>query len=151
MTAKTDSRQCVADAARNHAAVQNRNGGRQDACPMRCFDAECNPCGNNRCRGKLKGRQFNGISPFYEVIAAQNMTAEHQRTDADQHIAKGQAEIFLHTQHFLNKRKFRIGTSSIYMAVINPALPAVVYTTPICWNTLPAVKNRPQQIPPVTV
>ena len=38
-------------------------------------------------------------SPFYEVIAAQNMTAEHQRTDADQHIAKGQAEIFLHTHN----------------------------------------------------
>ena len=65
---------------------------------MRCFDAECYPGGNNRCRGKLNGSQFNGIGPFYEIIAAQNMTAEHQRTNADQHIATGQTEIFFYTQ-----------------------------------------------------
>ena len=34
----------------------------------------------------------------YEIIAAQNMTAEHQRTNADQHIATGQTEIFFYTQ-----------------------------------------------------
>ena len=33
-------------------------------------------------------------------------------------------------------------------AVMKPAFPAVVVTTPICWNTLADARNAPQQTPP---
>ena len=39
----------------------------------------------------------------------------------------------------------------MYIAVINPALPAVVYTMPICWKMLAAARNAPQHIPPMIV
>ena len=38
----------------------------------------------------------------------------------------------IHELRFPRNKKPITGTSSIYIAVINPALPAVVYTIPIC-------------------
>ena len=49
---------------------------------------------------------------------------------------------------FFPKKILNIGTSTMYIAVINPALPTVVYCIPICCR-LPATKSMtPQQIPP---
>ena len=51
----------------------------------------------------------------------------------------------------LSRKKTRriTGTSSIYMAVIKPALPAVVVTSPACCRILPAVRHTPQHTPPM--
>ena len=40
------------------------------------------------------------------------------------------------------------GTITIYRAVMNPALPTVVYMTPNCWAVAAAPSARPQSTPP---
>ena len=56
-----------------------------------------------------------------------------------------------HVWCFLKSRKLMTGTMSMYSAVMNPALPAVVYTIPICWKMLPNARKMPQQMPPMIV
>ena len=51
----------------------------------------------------------------------------------------------------LNSTKPKMGTSSMYMAVMNPALPAVVVTRPICWKMVAVARKKPQPRPPSSV
>ena len=44
-----------------------------------------------------------------------------------------------------------MGTSSMYMAVMNPALPAEVVTRPICWKMVAVARKKPQPRPPSRV
>ena len=52
---------------------------------------------------------------------------------------------------FLNRIRLITGTRSMYMAVMNPAFPALVWTMPICWNSVAVARHRPQRIPPIIV
>ena len=56
-----------------------------------------------------------------------------------------------HVVFLRNSRKLTTGTNSMYMAVMNPALPAVVVTRPICCVMLPRARNTPQPMPPATL
>ena len=55
-------------------------------------------------------------------------------------------------QIVLGARFFRkmpaMGTMTIYSAVIKPALPEVVVSSPFCWRLLATVRATPQQMPP---
>ena len=51
---------------------------------------------------------------------------------------------------FFFKKRPIMGTIRIYRAVINPALPTVVRSTPICCTTEAMASAAPQQMPPVS-
>ena len=49
---------------------------------------------------------------------------------------------------FLWRKIPAMGTMTMYSAVMNPALPEVVVSSPICWRLVATVNATPQQAPP---
>ena len=50
---------------------------------------------------------------------------------------------------FFFRKMLRMGTMTIYSAVINPAFPLVVVSNPFCWRLVATVRATPQQVPPM--
>ena len=114
----------------------------------------------------MQARQLDAVHMGGIAVDEKNMKREPNRSGEHHEVALIQAERFMHTQKVhadgaeRNAKPHQprllwptntpiTGTSTTYMAVIKPALPAVVSTMPICCNVEPINKAMPHKIPPV--